>query len=64
MLRDGVTTKADDDIMEARKENFEASSILGRAKLVFFDILEVFAWITITLKGIIWSQCSGTRSPC
>ena len=39
-------------------------SILGRAKLVFFDILEVFAWITITLKGIIWNQCSATRSPC
>ena len=61
----GVTTKANDDIMEARKQNCDASttvwwSILSRAKLVFFDICLDYHRLKITLKRIIWKQ----GSPC
>ena len=61
----GVTTKANDDIMEARKQNCDASttvwwSILSRAKLVFFDICLDYHRLKITLKRIIWKP----GSPC
>ena len=61
----GVTTKANDGIMEARKQNCDASttvwwSILSRAKLVSFDICLDYHRLKITLKRIIWKP----GSPC